>query len=95
MRIALLNGCTLFILIVATMLNLYWVWGALFCFWTVSAFKNGSTFLLTTIAQSNSPTLFWMVSLMWLIFGIWYLVYDLLWRFGINSIFGYNLYSNL
>ncbi|MEM7215356.1 MAG: hypothetical protein AAF423_07410 [Pseudomonadota bacterium] len=89
-----LNWLTLVILIFATVFNHYWVWGLLFIAWGVAAFRSDNTNLLLPVSRQADPALYWAVNIMWLFFGIWYFLWDVLWRIGVYSIFGYNLYPN-
>ncbi len=90
----ILNCIALLVLAIAAFHNAYWVWGLLFIFWSVKGLWDPVTALITPVSRDTSPVLFWAINIMWLIFGVWYLVYDLLWRFGIYSIFDINLYPN-
>lgn len=89
-----LNWICLGVLIIASILAHYWVWGLLFIFWAIYALKSNHSHLLFPISKQSEPPLYWSINLMWLVFGIWYLTFDLLWRLGVYTIFGYNLYPN-
>lgn len=49
----------------------YWIWGALLVIWAVMDFRSQRTYLLDDIPRSESPVLYWIVVLMWLVMGIW------------------------
>jgi len=90
-----INWLALFVLAIATAFNAYWIWGLLFIFWAIKSLWNPVTILITPVQKVTSPVLFWAINIIWLIFGVWYLAYDLLWRIEIYSIFGFNLYPSL
>ena len=68
------------ILLLASYLEWYWVWGALFVYWAVPAALSGEVFLVEPIERSTHPILFWIITAMWLGFGVWTIVADLSWR---------------
>ncbi len=70
------------ILLIATYLEWYWVWGVLFVYWAVPAVLSGEVFLVEPIMRSDHPILFWIITAMWLGFGIWTIVADLSARFA-------------
>ena len=91
-KATLINWVSLVILVVATIFTHYWVWGLLFIFWAAYALKSDNSHLLLPVNKQNEPLLYWAVNLMWLVFGIWYLAFDILWRFGVYNISGFDLY---
>ena len=86
------NWIALIILIAATAIGFYFIWGLLFIYWSVRSYYDGTVFLLSPIHRSDTPVLYWALSALWLLFGLWYLISDGFWRIGIYQIFGYNLY---
>jgi len=70
------------ILLIATYLEWYWVWGVLFVYWAVPAVLSGEVFLVEPIMRSDQPILFWIITAMWLGFGVWTIVADLSARFA-------------
>lgn len=72
-----LSVTALAVLVITTMLEWYWVWGLLFVYWAAAAVAVGETYLVETVHRSNSPILFWSINAMWAVFGIWYLIDDL------------------
>lgn len=65
------------ILLLATIMEWYWVWGVLFLYWTVAAFVMGQAFVVQTIRQDEHPVLFWIVSITWLLLAILFIISDL------------------
>lgn len=49
----------------------YWIWGALLIIWALTDLRDRHTYLLEDIPRSESPFLYWIVVLMWLLMGIW------------------------
>jgi hypothetical protein len=49
----------------------YWIWGALLVAWAITDLRNQRTYLLDDIPRSESPVLYWIVVLMWLLLGLW------------------------
>ncbi len=49
----------------------YWIWGLLALIWGITDLRNRHTYLLEDIPRSESPILYWIVVLMWLLLGIW------------------------
>lgn len=89
-----LNWLALVVLIVATAFNHYWVWGLLFIFWAIRAFNDDGTQLLLPVSKRSDPLLYWAINIMWLVFGIWYILFDVLWRLGIYTILGFDIYPS-
>jgi len=89
-----LNWVALVILVLATGFEHYWVWGLLFMFWAASAITGSRSVLLLPIDRQAEPLLYWATNSMWLVFGLWYFIFDVLWRFGIYTILDYNLYPS-
>ena len=85
----------IFALIAPTYFDHFWVWGCLFCFWAVKGIQSGDAFLISNISVRESPLPYWAVTLMWSVFGLWYLIGDTLWRFGILQLFGVSIYGSV
>ncbi len=81
------------LLAVSTVYAFYWVWGLLFILWSIQSLTFGRVFLLSRIYRKDEPILFFAVTAMWFAFGVWELMFDLLWRFGIDSFLGWNFYG--
>ena len=65
------------ILAFATYFEWYWVWGLLFIYWGISSTLAGEAFVVEPLYRGRNPVLFWLVSVVWVIFGLWYVVSDL------------------
>ena len=61
----------LFVIGVGFALDWYWIWGALLVVWGVTDLRNRQTYLLDPIPRAESPKLYWIVVLMWLMMGLW------------------------
>ncbi len=57
----------LLVLLAATFVGWYWVWGILFLYWAVLGIVTGNAFVLQTVQRDESPLLFWLISVAWLI----------------------------
>lgn len=65
------------VLLISTYFGYYAAWGALFVFWGVTSTVSGQVYLVEPINRQETPVLFWVISLMWLGFGLLYLLVDL------------------
>ncbi len=65
-------------LLISSIGGFYFVWGALFIFWAINSLIIGEVYLIEPISRNEDPILFWGISLMWLGFGLLYLVADIL-----------------
>ena len=68
------------VLLLATYMDWHWVWGCLFLYWALPGLKSGEAYLVEPIQRLRNPILFWMITVMWAGFGIWFIVADLYWR---------------
>lgn len=66
------------VLIAATVVEWYWVWGVLFVYWAGVAVASGETYLVESIYRRDHPWLFWLLVVMWAALGLWYVIGDLL-----------------
>ncbi len=73
---AWLSALILIGLCVALYFNLSWPWGVLFVFWTVPSIVNGQALLLGPIDRDESPILFWVVTVLWLLLGLLMILVD-------------------
>ncbi|WP_170328660.1 hypothetical protein [Ruegeria arenilitoris] len=64
------NYIALPILLAATALGLYWVWGLLFVWWVVPTILNGQAFLVFEINRTEDPILFWAIVGLWAVLGL-------------------------
>lgn len=58
------------VLLVATAFGWYWVWGILFLHWAVLGIVTGNAFVLQTVRRDESPLLFWLISVAWLVLAV-------------------------
>ena len=65
---------------VATYLDWYWPWGLLFIYWAVPSVLTGEAFLVERITKTTNPILFWLITGIWVTFGIWTVYADVAWR---------------
>lgn len=65
------------ILLLTTFSGFYSVWGLLFMYWGVVSIMSGEVYLLEPIEREIDPTLFWIISVMWIGFGAMYVIADL------------------
>lgn len=63
----------LVIIVVASFLYWNWIWGLIFWAWAWQMFTTGTAFLVEEIERDVSPVLFWILILMWFLFGAFYL----------------------
>ncbi len=65
----LINYVALPVLLVATFLQIYWLWGLLFLWWVVPSVMAGRTALVFDVERDSDPVLFWIVVILWGLFG--------------------------
>ena len=68
------------VLLIATYMNWYWIWGCLFFYWAIPGLRGGQAYLIEPVERSRNPALFWIITAMWAGFGVWTIVADLHWR---------------
>lgn len=88
------NWAAIIGLSIATFFGLYWFWGFVFIYWAVLSVMRGTAFLLANVSRADSPVLFWAITVMWFFFGLWEIVYDVAWRFDIETFLGLPLYAS-
>lgn len=93
--ISKLQWIVLTVLVLCTAFSIYWPWGLLFIFWSIQSWRTGQVFLIAPVTRQQEPVLFWCISALWLLFGLWELAYDLLWRLGVYQIMGVNIYQGI
>ena len=64
------------VLLAATLIGWYWVWGIFFLHWAVSGIVTGHAFVVQTIWRDESPVLFWLISITWLVLAGLTILYD-------------------
>ena len=57
-------------LLAATALGWSWPWGVLFIWWSVPALRHGETLLVRPLSRAERPVMFWIVTLLWVAFGV-------------------------
>lgn len=65
------------VLLLATIMEWYWVWGVLFLYWSIAAFVVRQAFVVQTIRRDEHPALFWFVGITWLVLAILFVFSDL------------------
>ena len=76
-RSKLLTVLALAVLLAATWVGWQWVWGVFFLYWAVGGIMTGQAFVVQTIDRYESPVLFWLISIMWLVLSGMMIFYDL------------------
>ena len=69
-RFPALDVLVLIGLLAATALGWSWPWGVLFIYWSVPALRHGETLLLRPLSRTERPVIFWIVTLLWVVFGV-------------------------
>ncbi len=54
-------------LLAATLVGWYWVWGIFFLYWAVFGIVGGRAFVVQAVSRDESPVLFWLISVTWMI----------------------------
>lgn len=67
----------LIVLLGATALGWYWIWGIFFLVWSVQGIASGQAFVLQMVHRDENPVLFWVISLSWLALAVMTIVYDI------------------
>ncbi|MCG8377289.1 MAG: hypothetical protein MI702_12490, partial [Chlorobiales bacterium] len=49
---------------------------ALFLFWSIHGIKKGHTFFLDDFDKKETPFMFWLISILWLLLSLWSLFYS-------------------
>ena len=65
------------IVLILPLMGFYSVWGILFIYWAVHSITSGSAFFVEPLEREETPLLFWIITLMWVFFGVLYIIYDL------------------
>lgn len=63
-------------LLVTLYMNWSWPWGVLFIYWALPSYISGEAFLIGPIAREESPILFWVVTVLWLMLGVVMILID-------------------
>ena len=67
----------LVILLTATAVGWYWVWGVFFLYWAVYGVVTGQAFVVQPVFRDQNPVLFWLISVTWLALATLTIVYDI------------------
>ncbi len=65
-----INYVALPVLLTATFLGIYWIWGLLFVWWVVPTILNGQAFLVMEVNRDEDPFLFWAIVALWAVLGL-------------------------
>lgn len=65
------------VLLVATWMDWQWVWGVFFLYWAVLGIVTRQAFVVRNVDQDESPLLFWLISVTWLVLAALSIFYDL------------------
>ncbi|MEP1330700.1 hypothetical protein [Pseudophaeobacter sp.] len=69
-RTRLINYLALPVLLLGAVFGYYWIWGLLFLWWLVPSVMTGQTALVFDIQRDEDPVLFWVVVIIWALFGV-------------------------
>lgn len=64
-RARTINYIALPVLLVAVVLNIYWVWGLVFVWWVILTIMSGQAFLVFEINRNEDPLLYWAIVAIW------------------------------
>lgn len=62
----------LLLLIVASVLDLAWIWGVLFLLWVVPDLFRGVTYFIDEVRKDEHPVLYWAVVATWIVLSVYY-----------------------
>ena len=65
------------VLLISTYYGFYAAWGLLFIFWGITSTLSGEVFLIEPVNRRSHPVLFWLISAMWIGFGVLYGLADI------------------
>ena len=65
---------SLIIIYVATLMNWYWLWGALLLFWAINDLITEQTWLSESVTKRDSPLIYYTIVITWLVFGFYLLI---------------------
>lgn len=61
----------------AALLELNFIWGILFLFWTIPSFYTREVHLVQNVKRSEAPLLYWAIMLTWIVLSIWMIAADI------------------
>ena len=67
----------LVVLLAATAVGWYWVWGVFFLYWGIAAIVMRQAFVVQTVRQDEKPVLFWFICATWIILSVVTILADL------------------
>lgn len=74
----IINLAAFLALMAATWFGLSTPWGLLFIYWTIPNFRAGRALLVFDVERKETPVLFWLVQLAWVVLGISMILIDFL-----------------
>ena len=72
---ALLSLCLIYL---ATLMDWYWLWGALILFWATIDLLNDQVWLSEIVTRRANPVIFYMILFTWFLFGFYLLLIPLI-----------------
>ena len=66
------------ILLAATLVGWYWVWGLFFLYWAIASIIMRQAFVVQIVYRDENPVLFWLISITWLVLAIVSILFDLI-----------------
>ena len=58
------------VLLAATALDWYWVWGLFFLYWAVAGIALRQAFVVQVVLRDEHPVLFWFITITWLLLAV-------------------------
>ena len=58
------------VLLVATALDWYWVWGVFFLYWAIAGIVMRQTFVVQVVLRDEHPVLFWCICITWVVLAV-------------------------
>lgn len=71
-----LNTLAFIALLASTAVGLHSLWGVLFLFWTIRNLRTGETFILSTVRRQETPILYWLIQITWLLLALMMIASD-------------------
>ncbi len=65
------------VLLGATVMGWYWVWGLFFLYWAIAGIVARQAFVVQIVYRDENPVLFWFISISWIILSIAAILFDL------------------
>ncbi|MEO0338466.1 MAG: hypothetical protein AAF242_04555 [Bacteroidota bacterium] len=64
----------LFLLYIAILFNLEWIWGILFLLWVIPDIFSGVTYFIEPVTKNDNPFLYWLIIVTWLLLSMYSLL---------------------